>query len=562
MRYSKVLPYAALFLLTGLARAGKLAPDLEHRYHAPGETIDVIVQFKSGVRADNRRKVTDRGGLVKRQLRLVQGGAFRLPAEQMYLLADDPEVEFISPDRPVRGTAFTGTADYGWVTALSLTSSNASLPYDGTGIAVAVIDSGIKDSEDLQATAGGSRLVYKQSFVPGNGDPSDHYGHGSHVAGIIGGNGKKSVGDHSIYRVRGIAPNVNLVNLQALDSNGNGSDSSVIAAIQQAILLKARYNIRVINLSLGRQVFTSYASDPLCQAVQQAWNAGIVVVVSAGNDGRDNLAGTNGYATINAPGNSPFVITVGAMNTLGTLSRADDKITSYSSKGPTPIDHIVKPDLVAPGNRIISLQDDGTLIKLYPDNRVPKCVYIAGGDLSTPDYYQLSGTSMAAPMVSGAAALLLQENPTLTPDQVKAILMKTASKLPSGTSVSVDPTTGFQYVSQNDVFTVGAGYLDVQAALASKDLAAASALSPVAAFDPVSGTVHLVNNTSAVWGSSAVWGTSAVWGSSAVWGTGAMSAASAVWGTGSPFASSAVSGSSAVWGHATTSDAIAITGEQ
>jgi serine protease AprX len=122
----------------------------------------------------------------------------------------------------------------------------------------------------------------------------------------------------------------------------------VTAAITRAIALKSTYNIRVINLSLGRPVYTGYAKDPLCMAVESAWKAGIVVGVAAGNDGRDNTQGTGGYATINAPANDSYVITVGAMNTLGTLSAADDKITSYSSKGPTLLDHIAKPDLVAP----------------------------------------------------------------------------------------------------------------------------------------------------------------------------------------------------------------------
>ena len=150
--------------------------------------------------------------------------------------------------------------------------------------------------------------------------------------------------------------------MRVLDQYGAGTDSAVIAAIQRAIQLKDKYNIRVINLSLGRPVYGSYKDDPLCQAVEQAWKAGIVVVVSAGNDGRNNSAGTQGYATITAPGNSPWAITVGAMNTVGTLSRADDKITSYSSKGPTLIDHVVKPDLVAPGNRILSLRDNGSYL--------------------------------------------------------------------------------------------------------------------------------------------------------------------------------------------------------
>jgi len=349
--------------------------------------------------------------------------------------------------------------------------------------------------------------------------------------------------------------------LQVLDEKGLGTDSAVIAAIQKAISLKNQYNIRVINLSLGRPVTTSYVNDPLCQAVQQAWQAGIVVVVAAGNNGRDNSLGTNGYGTITAPGNSPSAITVGAMNTSGSLTGTDDKIASYSSKGPTSIDHIAKPDLVAPGNRVFSLRDNGsTLDDTFPNNQVSTSVYKSSNSGSNdPNYYVMSGTSMAAPMVSGAAALLLQLNPALTPDQVKARLMKTATKFAPGYSVATDPVTGVTYTSEYDLFTVGAGYLNVTAALADVDLLSGSALSPVASFDPATGIVTLsgsgVGGTAAVWGSVAVWGTSAVWGSNvfvngtaAVWGSGAVWGTAGIWGTTTPQATGAVWGTIAVWG--------------
>jgi serine protease AprX len=145
--------------------------------------------------------------------------------------------------------------------------------------------------------------------------------------------------------IRGIAPNVNIINFHTLRQTGQGTDSSVIHAISKAISPKNQYNIRVLNLSLGRPVYESYALDLLCQAVEAAWKAGIVVVVAAGNDGRTNCSIYNGYGTITAPGNDPYVITDGAMNTKGTPDRFDDTMTSYSSKGPTAIDHIVKPDL-------------------------------------------------------------------------------------------------------------------------------------------------------------------------------------------------------------------------
>ncbi len=251
---------------------------------------------------------------------------------------------------------------------------------------------------------------------------NDQYGHGTHVAGIIGADGNGSV-------YIGMAPGVNLINLKVLDQNGAGTDSQVIAAINQAIQLKSQYNIRIINLSLGRPVFESAANDPLCQAVEAAWKAGIVVVVAAGNDGRNNSFGSYGYGTITAPGNDPYVITVGAMNSMGTTTRSDDVMTSYSSKGPTVIDHIVKPDIVAPGNLIASVLAPGsTLVQLYPQNQVGS-------------HFVLSGTSMATPVVSGAAALLLQQTPSLTPDQVKARLMRNATKNFPQSSVISDPVT-------------------------------------------------------------------------------------------------------------------------
>ena len=186
--------------------------------------------------------------------------------------------------------------------------------FNGAGVTVAVIDSGINDSHpDLWNSAvSHSRVLYHQDFTGtsntnSSGGKYDLYGHGTHVAGIIGGDGYLSGGEYN-----GVAPNVNFVDLRALDVNGSGTDSTVIAAIQAAIALKSTYNIRVINLSFGRGIPESYTQDPLCQAVESAWKAGIVVVVAAGNYGRLSVNGSNGFGTITAPGNDPYVLTVGA----------------------------------------------------------------------------------------------------------------------------------------------------------------------------------------------------------------------------------------------------------
>lgn len=554
-----------------LSQSVRMSHDLER--FSGENAVDVIIQYNTVPSQTHFARVQSRGGSLTRDLHAMKAGAFRVPASRLAELANDPNVSYVSLDRPVFGsTLYSNNPDFYDQAVLVPSSWNQ---YDGTGIGIAVIDSGISPNADF-----GSRIVYNQSFVTGQTSTADAYGHGTHVAGILAGNGANSSGSKYSKMFLGIANNANLINLRVLDQNGAGSDSQVIAAIQEAITLKSKYNIRVINLSLGRGVFESYSKDPLCQAVESAWKAGIVVVVAAGNNGRDNLAGTNGYGTINAPGNDPYVITVGAMKPMGTPDRADDLIASYSSKGPTLFDHVVKPDIVAPGNEVISVLASSSAT-LYNSslNALPTNYYMTAGSSKTASttYYKLNGTSMATPVVSGAAALLLQKTPGLTPDQIKARIMKTAYKAFPQYSTATDPTTGITYTSQYDIFTVGAGYLDIQNAMQSTDLASSTvgnANSPTVAVDG-SGNVYLVEGTSVVWGHSIVWGTAVVWGTSVVWGTNSAGASvlwgsSVVWGTTATQASSVLWGSAAaaassvVWGAATQSQAnsIAIVGEQ
>jgi serine protease AprX len=293
-----------------------------------------------------------------------------------------------------------------------------------------------------------------------------------------------------------------------------------------------------MNLSLGRPVVESYRDDPLCQAVEAAWKSGIVVVVSGGNLGRNNAAGTNGYGTITSPGNDPYVITVGAMKTMGTPTRNDDAIASYSSKGPTFIDHIAKPDIVAPGNRVISTRAAGIVTPATAN--VPNQYYTVRGSGVSSDYVMFSGTSMAAGMVSGAAALLLDKTPSLTPDQVKARLMKTAFKQFPAYSIATDLATGQTYRSQHDLFTVGAGYLDVAAALASNERSAGKALSPPAW--RARNATYLLTNQSAWWGQSALRGETALWGETGPWSQ------TSVWGATVVPGASRVQGTTVLWG--------------
>ncbi len=394
-------------------------------------------------------------------------------------LEQDPDIAYVSPDR---NTIHLSQED--WVLDATQSTGVINAGYTGYGIGVAVIDSGIRTSHPdlMNLNTGYSRVVYSQSFIPGL-DASDQYGHGTHVAGIIAGNGYVSGG-----YMQGIASRVSLINLRVLDANGAGTDSAVISAVQRAIQLKGQYNIRIINLSLGRRVSESYQADPICQAVEQAWKAGIVVVVAAGNFGRDNSMQTNGYATITAPGNDPYVITVGATSTHGTDPTNDDTMASFSSKGPALLDHVIKPDLVAPGNKMVSLNSPGsTLDRSFPANEVAP--YLYGSNSNTAYYFRLSGTSMATPLVSGAVALMLERIPNLTPDQVKARLMKTATKTYPAFSAATS-SSGAPFNIQDDIFAVGAGYLNTYAAVASNETPSGTALSPMAVRD-VNGNVLL-----------------------------------------------------------------------
>src|SRR5262252_6312566 len=314
--------------LVSFAQARKLAGGLEKL--SGEQPVNVIVQYRVVPGKRHFDRVQAHGGSLHRDLHGMKAAAFRVTASRLAELAKDPDVAFIAPDREVHAASYSSNPDFYEQAVFAQSSWNT---YDGRGIGIAVIDSGITNKGEF-----GSRIVYSQSFVSGQSSTDDAYGHGTHVAGILAGNGVNSTGSNFSRTFLGVANNANLINLRVLDQNGSGTDSAVIAAIQKAVQLKSTYNIRIINLSVGRGVFGSFAQDALCQAVETAWKAGIVVVVAAGNDGRNNAASTSGYGTINAPANDPFVITVGAMKPVNTPDRADDLMASYSSKGPTLFD--------------------------------------------------------------------------------------------------------------------------------------------------------------------------------------------------------------------------------
>ncbi len=520
--------------------ASKLAADL-NQYTESNGMVTVIVQYRQMPSASALSRMQGNGATVKSRLQAIQGATLRVPASMLPTLAKDPNVAYITPDRVVNMTANPTTESF--VSAVEADMAASQYAFNGSGIGVAVIDSGISANTDLNNASGASRVVYSQSFVANDTTTGDKYGHGTHVAGLIAGTGASS-GTANGYPATyaGVAHGANLINLRVLDQNGSGTDSQVIAAIQEAITLKSTYNIRIINMSVGRPMFETYTLDPIDQAVEAAWKAGIVVVTAAGNCGQ--YAATNGFGTVSVPANDPSVITVGATMTKMTATPVDDQITSFSSKGPTAIDHIVKPDLVAPGNNIPSLRVAGsTLDVAYPQ-------YEISPTSGTSKYFVLSGTSMAAPIVSGAVALMLQQNSALTPDQVKARLMLTANK--GFTQFTSSTNSGNLFSNEDDLFTYGAGYLDIDAALGNTSLASGIALSPTAVCGS-SGTVAISNTTpdATFKGYSVVWG-SVVWGDSVVWGANAVSANSVVWGSNTVSWSNCFSSTNGVWGNTTT----------
>ncbi|HXG57152.1 MAG TPA: S8 family peptidase [Vicinamibacterales bacterium] len=385
----------------------KLDALLRARAAAPRGLSRVIIRSTRGGSAAAALKKA--GGIAGRRLAAVDGQVALLPDVALLELAASPDILSIALDRRVHGAMERTSAAIGasWV--------RDELGFDGSGVGVAIIDSGVANWHD---DLGSERVTHFADFITYLPSAHDEYGHGTHVAGIIAGSGFDSGGAR-----RGVAPGASLIVLKVLDGAGDGYISNVIAAIDYAIEQRARFNIRVLNLSVSAGVFESYATDPFTLAAKRAVDAGIVVVTAAGNLGR-NDRGQVQHGGITAPGNAPWVLTVGASHHHRTVSRADDTLAAFTSRGPTNIDRESKPDLVAPGVGIESLAAAGSTIY----NTASAARLRGTIDTPTSPYLALTGSSMSAPVVAGTVALMLQANPSLTPNLVKAILQYTAER--------------------------------------------------------------------------------------------------------------------------------------
>jgi serine protease AprX len=397
---------------------------------ATGQTARVIMQFVTTAERDAAfSRLLDRGAAV-RVADTEAGPALVVYGSATAFASELVGATRVSLDASVSVSATRQQARGNWRRPRSAAPSSEP---DRSGYSIAIIDSGIQPHPDLPL----GRIRAYHDFVSGGLAPTDTCGHGTHVAGIVAGSGLLSNGDYA-----GIAPGADIVALRVLGDDCSGNTSDVIDALEWVGRNHARYQIRVVNLSLGHDVLESIFTDPLVQAVERLSRKGVVVVTAAGNRGINPATGHPGYGGAGVPCNAPSAICVGSLDNQRTARFGDDRVADSSSRGPTRFDLLAKPDLVAPGVDIVSLAAPGSrLFRDYPDLRVT-------GVTGRQQYFLLSGTSMASPAVAGAAALLLDANPGLSANAVKMALQFTARVL-----------------RHTDVLTQGAGAVNIGGAL-------------------------------------------------------------------------------------------------
>ncbi len=422
---------------------------------AQSPAVTVIVEASS-VR-DAVEAVRANGGLVTDELSIIRAVVAQVPGDRLAALATTSGVVRVTPNRRVEKSG--ERVDVEFVKAIGVQAVwDAGVL--GEDVTVAVLDSGIEPTFTQlhnPPEGRGDRLVgyydaigdkfYKAKRITRS--PGDPNGHGTHVAGIIG----NSDFERKDGEYRGVAPAANLLAVRVLDETGVGSYADVLKGIEWVVEHKDEYDIRVLNVSLYAPVYAPYWADPLNLATMAAWHAGIVVVASAGNDGPDPMS-------IGVPGNTPYIITVGTFTDNYTPEYfGDDYMPPFSATGPT-LDAFVKPDLIAPGAHVISLMKKKTYLdELYPENRIDR------------SYFKMTGTSMSAAVTSGVVALMLSEDPDLTPDEVKFRLAMTAR--PQFSEYTGEAAYSIWEQGAGRVWAADAVFTDIEgAANAGMDLAA------------------------------------------------------------------------------------------
>jgi serine protease AprX len=406
--------------------------------NAPDTRVEVIVQLQRGIEpAAVGEAVRSASGRVTGELEVINGLSVRISAGAAERLARDARVRAVSLNASAKRDAVNlHPGELATAFNQSVKSSNVWTKATGKGVGVAVIDTGIAGNLPdfrVSQTDPRSRVVASAVTNPDATRAGDSYGHGTHVAGLIAGNsGNRSSTDPLRGKYAGSAPDANLISVKVSDEEGNATILDVIHGLEFVVEHKDELNIRVVNLSLESTEAQSYKTDPLDAAVESAWFSGIVVVASAGN------RGSAPDAVSYAPGNDPYVITVGAVDDKNTKGTGDDLLTSWSSRGTTQ-DGYSKPDLAAPGAGIVSNLAPGSAYAAM----CPQCTV-------SNEYIRAGGTSMAAPIVSGAAADILEDHPEYTPNQVKGALLHTLSWLRGG-GYEIDAHSAYREDDEKDL---------------------------------------------------------------------------------------------------------------
>jgi serine protease AprX len=590
--------FAALALSVQPALAGqgaqgrhaKIDRALAEALAAGDTTARVIISVKPGFRDGIRDALRKHGDVITSEHPTVDAIAAVVHSTDISELAAHDAVAYVSADATVfAGAAYVRRGARDWRNVVSASDGydsygrNASsstlrqtlglpekpLPIHptGVGVTVALIDSGIDPRDGF-----GRRTRAFYDFTRGGipTQPYDDFGHGTHIAGLIGGASGPYLG---------VAPDVTFVGLKVLNKEGQGNTSDVIKALEYVIANRARLGVQIVNLSLGHPIFAPASQDPLVAVVERATQAGLIVVTSAGNFGQKSSTGDPAYTGITSPGNAPSALTVGAADTKNTVTRTDDVVAPFSSRGPTWFDGFAKPDVVAPGTKLCSeAYTNQTLFGLLPLNRIVSA--------SGKDYLELSGTSMAAGVATGVVALLVDAHnragyfhaTPLQPNLVKAMLEFSAIPL-----------------AHADALTQGTGEINASGAIAlasAIDTGAATGTwwlrTGVPSFTTIGRVTYpwsqqiiwggnvwtgdllyydLPAWAQTFWGDNIVWGTrvnaqilddNIVWGSSAVWASNVVWADrvlgqrvgdNIVWGT-------AEDGDNIVWGTALDLDNI------
>ena len=404
----------------------------------PGKQVDVIVQLERGTSAaEGTALVRAAGGEVTRDLHIINGLGAELTASAAAGLADKPGVRLVSLNGSVKPSSID-TSRLATAYTQSIRANrvwNADRGTIGDGVGVAVIDTGIQgDLPDFRVSQSdsSSRVIVDAVVNPDATTAGDKYGHGTHVAGLIAGNSLNRSSSDPLYGdYIGVAPGADLINVKASDDEGNASTLDVIDGLQFVVDHQDEFNIRVVNLSLNEATPSSYRTNPLNAAVEQAWNAGIVVVAAAGN------RGTASDAVHYAPGNDPFVITVGGVDDQNTADISDDTAASWSSTGTTRDGH-AKPDFLAPGAKMVSTLARGSAI-----------TQMCSSCIVSSKYFRMGGTSMATGVASGAVALIVAKRPGLSPNQVKSALKNNLRQVP-GVGMELDMAAILAYGDQLD----------------------------------------------------------------------------------------------------------------